>query len=182
VNSLIASGQLWRLATPALLHGDLLHLLVNCYSLNQVGPAAERLLGPHRFLCLYASSAVAGNVASFYLCPSPGVGSSGAIMGLVGSLAVYFARHRELHGRVGEARLECVASLAPKSPHAARCRSLTRVIMLNLLFGALSRNVDNWAHLGGLSSGALYAYAFGPNLVAGRNGRLVDRPLVPFLL
>lgn len=107
VNSLIAAGQLWRLATPALLHGDLLHLLVNCYSLHQVGPAAERLLGPQRFLSLYAFSAVTGNLASYALCPAPGVGASGAIFGLVASMAVYYARHRELYGRAGELQLEC---------------------------------------------------------------------------
>ena len=110
MNSLISAGQLWRLATPALLHGDVLHLFVNCYSLNQVGPAAERVLGAPRFLCLYAFSATTGNLASFLLCPSPGVGSSGAILGLVGSLAVYFSRHLRLHGHAGEAQLECVAS------------------------------------------------------------------------
>ena len=108
VNALIAAGQLWRLVTPALLHGDVLHLLVNCYSLNQVGPASERLLGPQRFLSLYVTAAVTGNLASFLFCPNPGVGSSGAILGLVGSMAMYFARHRGLHGRAGELQLECV--------------------------------------------------------------------------
>ncbi len=108
VNPLIASGQLWRLVTPALLHGGMMHLFVNCYSLNDLGPAAERLLGPRRFTCLYVASAVSGNLASFLMNPGPGVGASGAIFGLVGCLAVYFARHRRLYGRAGELKLECV--------------------------------------------------------------------------
>ena len=111
VNSLIATGQWWRLLTPALLHGGMMHLFVNCYSLNDIGPAAERLLGPQRFTCLYVASAVSGNVASYYFNPGPGVGASGAIFGLVGCLAVYFSRHRRLYGRMGELKLECVPVL-----------------------------------------------------------------------
>jgi membrane associated rhomboid family serine protease len=109
VNQLIAAGQFWRLLTPALLHGGVVHLLVNCYSLNDLGPAAETLLGRRRFACLYAASAVSGNLASYFMNPGPGVGASGAIFGLVGCLAVYFARHRHLHGRAGELKLQCVA-------------------------------------------------------------------------
>jgi membrane associated rhomboid family serine protease len=107
VNQLISAGQFWRLLTPALLHGGVVHLFVNCYSLNDLGPAAEALLGPRRFACFYAASAVSGNVASYLMNPGPGVGASGAIFGLVGCLAVYFARHRHLHGRAGELKLQC---------------------------------------------------------------------------
>jgi membrane associated rhomboid family serine protease len=54
-----------------------------------------------------------------------------------------------------------------------------RVMVVNLLLGAASPNIDNWAHLGGLAGGALLAFACGPNLVwEGR--RLVDRPLLRF--
>lgn len=58
-----------------------------------------------------------------------------------------------------------------------RSRALTRVMVINLLLGAASPSIDNWAHLGGLAGGAAFAFAFGPNLVfEGR--RLVDRPLL----
>ena len=50
-------------------------------------------------------------------------------------------------------------------------------MLLNLLMGAMSKNIDNWAHLGGLAGGALFTLACGPTLVF-RNGRLVDRPAV----
>ena len=190
MNSLIAGGQLWRLLTPALLHGGLMHLFVNCYSLNDLGPAAERLLGPRRFTCLYAASAVSGNVASFYFNPGPGVGASGAIFGLVGCLAVYFARHRRLYGRMGELKLECVllshprsgahATETPAHSPAATRRALTRVIVMNLFLGGMSQNIDNWAHLGGLVGGAALAFLCGPNLVW-ESGMLVDRPLLPLL-
>ena len=158
VNSLIAAGQLWRLLTPALLHGGVVHLLVNCYSLHQIGPEAERLLGPQRFLSLYVFSAVTGNVASFYLSPHPGVGASGAIFGLLGSLAFHFARHRDLLGRTGERQL----------------RSLTFIVALNLLLGAASRGVDSFAHFGGLLGGAAFTACLGPRLVTKRRGKNDD--------
>ena len=60
--------------------------------------------------------------------------------------------------------------------HAPRS-ALTRVMLINLLMGAASPNIDNWAHVGGLAGGALITFACGPNLVwEGR--RLVDRPLL----
>jgi len=184
VNPLIASGQVWRLLTPALLHGGLMHLFVNCYSLNDLGPAAERLLGPRKFTALYIASAISGNVASFYFSPAPGVGASGAIFGLVGCLAVYFARHRHLYGRMGELKLECVHPAAIRHccmrtllTHCTSFRALMRVIVMNLGLGAMSRTIDNWAHVGGLVGGAALTFTCGPNLVW-EGGRLVDRPLV----
>lgn len=45
VNSLIVAGQWWRLLTPALLHGNLMHLAVNSYSLNNLGPSVESTAG-----------------------------------------------------------------------------------------------------------------------------------------
>jgi membrane associated rhomboid family serine protease len=109
VNSRIAAGQLWRLVTPALLHGGVLHLLLNSYALNELGPSAEALLGRGRFVALYALSAVSGNVASYVCSPRSAVGASGAVFGLLGCLGVYLARHRHLHG---ELELKCATSMA----------------------------------------------------------------------
>ncbi|KAG7593002.1 Peptidase S54 rhomboid domain [Arabidopsis thaliana x Arabidopsis arenosa] len=57
INSLIERGQLWRLATASVLHANPLHLMINCYSLNSIGPTAESLGGPKRFLAVYLTSA-----------------------------------------------------------------------------------------------------------------------------
>lgn len=45
VNQLIAAGQWWRFVTPAFLHGGIMHLVVNSYSLNNLGPAVENSVG-----------------------------------------------------------------------------------------------------------------------------------------
>lgn len=61
INSLIDKGQIWRLATYSLLHANIGHLMVNCYSLNSIGPTVENLSGPRRFLAVYLTSAISSN-------------------------------------------------------------------------------------------------------------------------
>ncbi|XWS67581.1 hypothetical protein CRYUN_Cryun04dG0018200 [Craigia yunnanensis] len=61
INSLIDKGQIWRLATSSLLHANIGHLMVNCYSLNSFGPTVENISGPRRFLAAYFTSAISSN-------------------------------------------------------------------------------------------------------------------------
>jgi hypothetical protein len=68
---------LWRLLTPVALHANLLHLVINNYSLSSLGPLVEKLSGRPRFLAVYAASALVGSVASFFFTQSPSVGASG---------------------------------------------------------------------------------------------------------
>ncbi|XP_059458730.1 RHOMBOID-like protein 10, chloroplastic isoform X2 [Corylus avellana] len=82
INSFIDKGQLWRLATSSFLHANIGHLMVNCYSLNSIGPSAENISGPRRFLAVYFASAIASSATSYWFCKQPAVGASGAIFGL----------------------------------------------------------------------------------------------------
>ncbi|CAN1143293.1 RHOMBOID-like protein 10, chloroplastic [Linum perenne] len=82
INSLIDRGEIWRLVTSSFLHSGILHLMVNCYSLNSVGPTVESLTGAKRFLAVYFTSAIASSTASYWLCKGPSVGASGAVFGL----------------------------------------------------------------------------------------------------
>ena len=76
-NAAIASGQWWRLFTPAFLHGNLVHLAVNNWSLHNLGPILETFSGRPRFAIVYAVSAVGGCVASYYGTPQLSLGASG---------------------------------------------------------------------------------------------------------
>ncbi|XP_042496185.1 RHOMBOID-like protein 10, chloroplastic isoform X1 [Macadamia integrifolia] len=145
INSLIDRGQLWRLATSSFLHANIGHLMVNCYSLNSVGPIMENVTGPRRFLAIYFTSAIASSAMSYWFCKAPAVGASGAIFGLVGSFAVFVLRHRSLF-RGGKEDLQHIA----------------RVIALNMVIGLLSKGIDNWGHLGGLLGGAAMSWLLGP--------------------
>ncbi|KAG2292482.1 hypothetical protein Bca52824_039151 [Brassica carinata] len=86
VNSLIDRGQLWRLATSSVLHANPMHLMINCYSLNSIGPTAESLGGPTRFLAVYFTSAIASSAMSSWLNKAPSVGS----------VAVFVMRHKQM--------------------------------------------------------------------------------------
>lgn len=145
INSLIDKGQFWRLVTSSLLHANVGHLMVNCYSLNSIGPTVENICGTRRFFTIYFTSAVASSAMSYWLSSAPAVGASGAIFGLVGSVAVFSLRHRSLFGS-GKEDLQQIA----------------QVIVLNMMIGLLSKGIDNWGHLGGLLGGAAISWLVGP--------------------
>jgi membrane associated rhomboid family serine protease len=67
INMFIMQGQVWRLLTPALLHGGILHLALNMYALFIIGSRLERFYGPGRFLLLYVFIGFFGECA--FLCP-----------------------------------------------------------------------------------------------------------------
>ena len=167
-NAALLQGQMWRLVTPAFLHGSWMHLLVNTISLTQMGPKAEALFGWERMLSVYALSGVAGNLCSLCLSPLPSVGSSGALFGLLGALGCFYYGHRDVLGNQVDAPL----------------RSLRNVLFANLVLGAYTPNIDNWAHVGGLVAGAATLSLLGPKLKIERDGKsernmLVDRPPIP---
>jgi membrane associated rhomboid family serine protease len=103
---LLARGEWWRLLTTCFLHMGVLHLLLNMYFLYVVGPLLERMLGPGRFLLLYAAAGVTGSCAAMLFAPNTvPIGASGALCGLLGGMAgwVYLNRSympRELSGRL----------------------------------------------------------------------------------
>ncbi|TYI44068.1 hypothetical protein ES332_A01G211100v1 [Gossypium tomentosum] len=145
INSLIDKGQIWRLATYSLLHANIGHLMVNCYSLNSIGPTVENLSGPRRFLAVYLTSAISSAATSYWFCKAPAVGASGAIFGLVGSVAVFVMRHRYM---IRDAKEDL--------------QHIAQVIFLNMVIGLMSRGIDNWGHLGGLLGGAAVSWLIGP--------------------
>ncbi|KAI5068409.1 hypothetical protein GOP47_0016754 [Adiantum capillus-veneris] len=153
VNSLIDRGQLWRFLTPAFLHASLPHLVTNCYSLHSIGPVIEAQGGAARFLAVYFGSAITGFFLSYSFTRAPAVGASGAVFGLVGSLAVFLLRHKDLLTGAQQ-------SLS----------NLSRMIVINLVLGLATSKIDNWGHLGGLVGGAAIAWLVGPSFSYRRMG------------
>lgn len=140
--SALAAGEWWRLVTPVLVHGGLVHLLFNMYFLYLVGPLVEQLYGSVRFALLYVLTAAAGSAASFVFGgPAPSVGASGAIFGLCGVLLAVSLVHRPVLDRRGRAIMSQIGGL----------------VVLNLVIGfgfdALGAAIDNAAHVGGLVAG-----------------------------
>lgn len=146
-NPYILQGQIWRLFTPMLLHGSLVHIGFNMYALYIFGRNLERFYGHIRFLALYLLAAFAGNVASFLLTQNVSVGASTAIYGLLGAEAMFLYTNRELFGERMRASLYNVVFIA----------------VVNLLI-SLSPGIDLWGHVGGLVGGGLFAFLAGPLL------------------
>jgi GlpG protein len=63
----VRGGEVWRLATPIFLHFGLFHLLFNMVVLQQFGALIEARRGAWRYLALILITAVASNVAQYYL-------------------------------------------------------------------------------------------------------------------
>jgi len=149
--------QWWRLVSPMFVHVNLLHLLVNMYSLWIIGPYVEKLYGSAKFVVFWVVTGIAGVLGS-YLTVRPALattfvgrflfkpedvlsaGASGALFGLVGVLFMFGIKYRhEL----------------PEGFKRAFGTGMLPVILINLAIGFLGSGfIDNAAHLGGLISGA----------------------------
>ncbi len=145
INELILQGQLWRLITPILLHGSILHILSNMYALFVIGPAVEKSYGTNRYLALYLLAGMFGNVFSFLFTDAPSLGASTSIFGLIAAQAVYVYRNREFFGRAAQPML----------------MNIGIIILINMAIGLLP-GVDYWGHLGGLIGGSIFAWQTGP--------------------
>lgn len=148
----LAAGEWWRLVTPVLVHGSVLHVAFNMYFLYLVGPIVEQLYGSLRFALLYVLTAAAGSAASFLFGgPYPSVGASGAIFGLCGVLLAVSLVHRPVLDRRGRAIMSQIGVL----------------VVLNLVIGfgfgtLLGTPIDNAAHVGGLIAGLWLGFVLPP--------------------
>lgn len=85
--------------TSMFLHGGLLHLLFNMWSLWIFGNNVEEAFGHFRYALLYLFGGIAATLAFVFVNPDstvPLVGASGAIAAALGSYAVLFPGHRVL--------------------------------------------------------------------------------------
>jgi rhomboid protease GluP len=150
VNELIAAGEVWRLFTPMLLHGSLLHIAFNMYALYAFGARLELFYGHWRFLAMYLVAGFAGNVLSYTFSTSVSLGASTAIYGLLGAEGIFLFRNWKLFGNAARRDLQ----------------NLVILLVVNLLIG-LNARFDNWGHLGGLLGGVAFAWFAGPLLEIG---------------
>lgn len=141
-NPLIASGEYYRLITSMFLHSDITHLLFNMYALNIFGKNIELIYGRTKFIIIYLVAGLFGGLGSFIFSHSVAVGASGAIFGLLGAyLYLYISKPEVFRG--------------------GYLKNLLTILGINLLFGILVPNIDNWAHFCGLIGGFIVSWAIG---------------------
>src|SRR5437764_12382773 len=106
VNQLIVQGEYWRLLTAVFIHIGIMHLAFNSIALLSFGRLAELIYGHWRFLAIYLISGIAGATFSALFNPRGlSAGASGAIFGIAGALAVFFAINRNKGPLVGQGQL-----------------------------------------------------------------------------
>lgn len=139
VKPLFSDGQYWRILTGATLHGGLIHLAFNSYALYILGRLVETLSNRAHLAIVFLLSAVSGGVLSLIFLPeATSVGASGGVIGFLGYLTVYgFKRRKLLSNDFLKSMLFNVAFIA-----------FIGVFVLP--------NIDNFGHLGGLLTGAVY--------------------------
>jgi rhomboid protease GluP len=165
---LVLKGDIYRLITCAFLHGSLIHLLVNMYSLYIIGNQVESYIGKWRYLVIYLLSAIMGSLLSITIKGGTiSIGASGAIFGLMGSL-LYFGYHYRLY-----LSNTLTTQIVP-------------VILVNLFLGFSMNGIDNAAHIGGLIGGYLATMIVGIKYKSTKsetiNGLIVYTLLTVFLV
>lgn len=136
---LISQGEYWRLISPIFLHIGFIHFALNNVALHYLGSLTERIYGSLRFFFIYLIGGIIGNVASFlFSAEAIGAGASGSIFALFGGI-LYFGLNN------------------PNLFYRTMGRDIITIIGINLVFGILVPNIDNFAHIGGLVGGFLAA-------------------------
>ena len=155
--ALVASGQFWRIFTANFVHFGFFHILMNGVGIYFLGPRLEFELGIKRYLTLFLVSGTVGlSFALLFMPPSGAL--AGASAGLFGMLGAYMA----LGIRHGLGAMNYF-----QSPSG---RAMGSILLINLVFGLVIRNISLTGHIGGFLVGlALCLFSF-------RIGKLPVRP------
>jgi membrane associated rhomboid family serine protease len=132
----------WSLITSMFTHVDFMHILFNMLSLYFLGSFLLKIIGTRKFFLVYFLGGIVGNIF-FLLLASPGysgIGASGAIFALGGTLAMLAPK----------VRVYIIPFPVPMPLWVA--------IMLNFLLVFVMANIAWQAHLGGLVFGLLAGY------------------------
>jgi rhomboid protease GluP len=147
------TGDAWRLLTAMFLHVGLVHLALNMYVLAFTAPQVEYEFGSGRMLAIYLAGGLLASCASVFwgvMRSTPtnpiglltvGVGASGAVMALFGSLlaGLVLPTPRFAH--------------LPKHLQPGINSGLIQAVVINVGMGFMIKGVDNAAHVGGLLGG-----------------------------
>jgi membrane associated rhomboid family serine protease len=94
----IRDGKLWGLVTSTFVHRELWHLAFNVYWLWVLGGRLERAIGPARYTAFFVAAAAISSVAEVAASGSTGIGASGVVYAVFGSMWTTRNRCPELGG------------------------------------------------------------------------------------
>ena len=148
----ITPSVLWWLTplTATLVHGGLLHLVMNFILFAYCGRQVENVIGPGPLVVLYVIGAYAAAAGQYALDPGsvlPMVGASGAISALVGAYAVSFGQPKRI---VASFRLNRWLNVA-----WLMVAWVLLQMMIGYLMGQQGMLLATGAHIGGFIAGVL---------------------------
>lgn len=159
-NLRIADGEYYRLLTSMFLHANIYHLLFNNLALYVLGQDIERIYGKVRFMIIYVTAGLFGSLGSYLFNPSIAIGASGAIFGLLGANLYLYHLNKDAYRRIYG-------------------NQMIVLLGINVAFGFMMPQIDNYAHLAGLFGGYACAWATG---IQFERRKLALRPILRLAL
>lgn len=141
---LVSNGEYFRFFSSIFLHANWIHLLMNAFALFYLGMFIERIAITRSFyLSIFIIGGVLASMSSFFLAKQNSVGASGAIFALIGALfSIVWISKDEIGSELRKKILKDVVF----------------IVVINIAIGLSIKNIDNYAHMGGLISGISLTY------------------------
>ena len=144
--------ELRRVVAPMFLHANTLHLASNVLGQLQVGFKLETTYGRRSFLYLFLSCGIVGTLTSMAFTQGYGVGSSGAVFGLLGAdLGRFYFVEREHVRR--ESDQEQLRLWWRNFLVELFAEQVMNTVLLGVSLGVF--NIDHNAHVGGFVTGVI---------------------------
>lgn len=141
---IVYDDQWWRLFSSTMLHAGIFHLIPNVAIQLRIGGYLNLIYGTPKWFFIYLVSGIFGEMLSCIFLPAAvGVGSSGALMGLLASWLIWIIFRWE------KIPVQC------RSQRNCQLTVVTGAIVITLATSFTPR-VDWAAHLGGAIQGLLW--------------------------
>ena len=162
------NNEFWRFFTVMFLHADIMHFIFNTgFGLFLISSALERMIGPKKFALIYFLSGIGASIVVYGYDilitrqASFGVGASGAIYGVLGTLLYLTIYKRDW--------------FSPRD-----ISSIRSLILINVVFTFIVPNISTSAHLGGLASGFILASLLNPSRYYSGRSQGFNDPYDPY--
>jgi membrane associated rhomboid family serine protease len=132
----------WILVTSIFLHGSPDHLIYNMFALALFGSVLENVVGSRKFLIIFYATGIVASIGSVFFYEAS-LGASGAIMGIIGTLAILRPRMM-------------IFTFGVPMPMIVAAGVWTLIDLAGMFYPS---NVANAAHLFGLVSGVIIGLA-----------------------
>ena len=132
-------GYWWSLINANYLHGGILHIAFNMYALYSLAPLVIEEYGANRFIVIFTFGGIGSYIVSYFAGITYTLGASGAVCALIGAILFYGYKRGGTYGK-------------------ELMRQAGSWIFSLVIFGLIVSSINNWAHFGGIASGALLGF------------------------